>query len=120
MIRRPPRSPLFPSTTLFRSARAPTPPATARACCHASRASGCHSPFPPTARESFRVPPSPLAVVSPERLHHARDGVLGRLDLHAQAELPRSGGPHPPDDRPPAARPPARGPGPAVPRPPPA
>src|SRR2546427_10848810 len=92
--------PLHAPLPIFgRAARAPNPPATARACCHASRASGCHSPFPPTARESFRVPPSPFAVVSRERVHQARDGVLGRLDLHAQAELPRSGGSHRPDDR---------------------
>src|ERR1017187_2409668 len=49
MIRRPPRSPLFPSTTLFRSA----------VCCPPSPASHCGLASPAAARSRCPVPPAP-------------------------------------------------------------
>src|SRR5256885_7627416 len=47
MIRRPPRSTLFPYTTLFRSPRARTPTSFAAPCCRGDRRiSPCSTPLP--------------------------------------------------------------------------
>src|SRR2546428_3521224 len=73
MIRRPPRSPLFPSTTLFRS---PTV------------ASSSQGPWPTSPRNSNR-PPSPRAT-SPEEAHPLRQFLPPSLQARLRPALLRN------------------------------
>src|SRR3712207_7605338 len=74
MIRRPPRSPLFPYTTLFRSREHPPP----RAAQTATPRLGCHTPV--TQPSQTTPPPSPAAVGQEGRREAGRDRKSTRLN----------------------------------------
>src|SRR5256885_12322897 len=93
MIRRPPRSTLFPYTTLFRSRTAPEAPRAPgrppggrsrhRGCCPERGWTGGAAPAPPRARPPAAPPTAwggPLATPAPERPRRRRDPKNPRLD----------------------------------------